>query len=1025
MKPLKLVISGLHSYRQKVVLDFTPAIEAQIFGIFGRTGGGKSTILDAITLALFGRIDRLGRSLKEAINPFSEAISVELTFEVSGEQFRISRTIPRQGRSRVLLMELLGGQFQETAEKDQEVSQRLGEILGMTFEDFTRMVVLPQGKFDQFLFLRPEERARMLGRILDLERLGEPLFERVKEECLRHSKALEIIRSRLEALAGATEVALERLKRREAAWAHGRKKLKAQKDSLNDRLQRLKELSRLLTEAQGFREQLEDLSKRIPEIEGLRRRLQLARELAPAEKSLRRWLEIDPEWRQTEEEKKALQEKLAKLKDQLRSLEAEFERFRKGYQQALEEISSVYERLKRAQDLKRRLQEKAKEAHRTQESLKMVQNSLGAIQKELKEALVTIEALEEKRNHLKGLLAHKGLKEAERKLLEDLRSGLLDRALTIEEKLKEKRKNGKELQEAIREEAKELAQTLRLTFNGIRDLDEKVRQRIEELQKQREQLNLDIKTAQLIGELSQGLRPGRPCPICGSREHPQPASPEEAEGVLWDLRRKLKELRTKEDQLKKALLRVDKLKQKEAQLSVLIEEGRSLKEELAKLKVALSERAGLPPLISTADLNRERNTLQRREQEERDLREELTKVLGQQNQHQQRMDGLRKKEAELSGRLKALDGRLEALEQELQGLKEEINELTQGEDPDLALKRLENQRQSLKRRHEAYEKEVQGLREEVQALEVKLARTTEKIEALVREKGILEEEIKALEVRYRRPAQELLKLILRAEEVEKIEAKIRSFEEEFSWVTERLRETEPRLGHLGQRLPPGEPLITERRLKMIEAALTRISRWEGEIRAERRRLLQEIEEKKALLLQEKKTLKEAELAQELKKLIQGKALVKFAARFYLAQIVSLANRLLEDLSSGRLFLAAPDEDLNLTIHDLASGITRSVKTLSGGERFLVSFSLALGLSGYIQAQKARPINFFFVDEGFGSLDSDLQQQVAKVLERMLEEGRIVGLITHLEAFREMVPAYFWVEKEADRGTKVRFVRNFG
>ena len=135
-------------------------------------------------------------------------------------------------------------------------------------------------------------------------------------------------------------------------------------------------------------------------------------------------------------------------------------------------------------------------------------------------------------------------------------------------------------------------------------------------------------------------------------------------------------------------------------------------------------------------------------------------------------------------------------------------------------------------------------------------------------------------------------------------------------------------------------------------------------------------------------------------LLNGKEFLKFVAEEYLQEICITASKTLLSLTSGRYFLKYKEEDFKVG-DNLDGGNLRTVKTLSGGETFLVSLSLALSLSAAICQKSLRPIEFFFLDEGFGTLDGKLVDTVMDVLGK-LSKDFAVGLISHVEELKHRI-----------------------
>ncbi len=199
MKPIKLELMGLNSYTDKQTIDFEKLTSRGLFGIFGNTGSGKSTILDAITIALYGDISR---DTTDYINSSCDKAIVKYEFEIGSKNNRkryfVERTIKNSATggtktSRVLLGEIKdSGDIDVLADKVGEVKSKIQDIIGLTSDDFTRSVVLPQGKFSEFLKLQDRDRRKMLERIFNLEKYGEKLSNKVKA---RRNEAKEKITS--------------------------------------------------------------------------------------------------------------------------------------------------------------------------------------------------------------------------------------------------------------------------------------------------------------------------------------------------------------------------------------------------------------------------------------------------------------------------------------------------------------------------------------------------------------------------------------------------------------------------------------------------------------------------------------------------------------------------------------------------------------------------------------------------------------------------------------------------------------
>lgn len=189
MKPHRLTISGLQSFREQQEIDFDRLTDRGMFGIFGPTGSGKSTILDAMTLALYGRVGRAKSGKQGIVNESETIAAVSFCFSMGIGKTRTTYRVERRYRTKdhvavtstlSRLVEVSPAGESVLADQESTVTAKLEDILGITLDDFVRAVVLPQGKFADFLTLKGVDRRRMLERLFSLERFGEQLAGRVK-----------------------------------------------------------------------------------------------------------------------------------------------------------------------------------------------------------------------------------------------------------------------------------------------------------------------------------------------------------------------------------------------------------------------------------------------------------------------------------------------------------------------------------------------------------------------------------------------------------------------------------------------------------------------------------------------------------------------------------------------------------------------------------------------------------------------------------------------------------------------------
>jgi exonuclease SbcC len=176
MRPVRLELKGFTAFREPQEIDFQGL---DLFAIAGSTGSGKSSILDAVTYALFGYVERVGRQVGQLISQGQPRMAVTLEFATGDERYRVTRTTPTRGATRILLDRWEDGEWRqagEGADRVREADAMIRRAIGLDYEAFTRSVLLPQGRFAEFLVGDAKDRRSILTELLGLE-----LFERLAQ----------------------------------------------------------------------------------------------------------------------------------------------------------------------------------------------------------------------------------------------------------------------------------------------------------------------------------------------------------------------------------------------------------------------------------------------------------------------------------------------------------------------------------------------------------------------------------------------------------------------------------------------------------------------------------------------------------------------------------------------------------------------------------------------------------------------------------------------------------------------------
>ena len=258
MRPKLLEIEGLQSFCDVQRIDFELLGEAGLFGIFGPTGSGKSTVLDAVTFALYGKVKRVDGT-QGIINTNMNTVKVSFTFEIvkdgSRKTFRVERTYQRKkGEANscepkiVRLIEITVAGEIPVCDKATDVSSNIKELLGLSNEDFTRAVVLPQNSFQEFLLLRNLDRRKMLERIFYLEDYGKQLQEKLNRKMSGLKSRIDVLSGELKGYADATDEAFKEAKNAMDAAISERSRVEKELKLLNIKYNEEKELWALVRE---------------------------------------------------------------------------------------------------------------------------------------------------------------------------------------------------------------------------------------------------------------------------------------------------------------------------------------------------------------------------------------------------------------------------------------------------------------------------------------------------------------------------------------------------------------------------------------------------------------------------------------------------------------------------------------------------------------------------------------------------------------------------------------------------------
>ncbi len=308
MKPVYLEFCGVNSFSEKTEIDFRSLLAGGVFGIFGDTGSGKSTILDCIHLALYGVIERSAGSMNDCINYNSDSAYVVFDFEITTEGvrhiYRVRRERKRKnGATKAFLYEYgANGGLDALAEGTRDVNEALEKIIGLTFSDFKMCIALPQGDFAALVKAATAERVKLVSRLFDLERYGERLSKTVNEKYYKAEEEVNLLKAKM----GQNEEGTEENIRQKLAETEGEKQKLSVASSLLKEAEIAYEKAVALEKEKKLYDEnvrlLKQFQEKLPEMEARR---QKAEKLPLAKSVLREWEEVEKNRKEKEDAKKA------------------------------------------------------------------------------------------------------------------------------------------------------------------------------------------------------------------------------------------------------------------------------------------------------------------------------------------------------------------------------------------------------------------------------------------------------------------------------------------------------------------------------------------------------------------------------------------------------------------------------------------------------------------------------------------------------------------------------------------------
>ena len=1038
MRPIKLTISAFGPYASKQVIDFEELKGRNIFVISGKTGAGKTTIFDAISYALYGEASGESRETDSLRSHFADDNTetyVELEFELRGEKYTVNR-VPKQKKKKArgegyteksadATLTLPDG---KVITKVKNVTDKIIEILGITREQFKQIVMLAQGEFKKLLLADSVEREGIFRKIFntyDFEKIQAELKDKAANLSKNRTKSKHEMEINLKNIKGEHDIVIDEYVDFPLVI-----------EKLKDLLERDNNIYKTLNEEGkevDNKLQVKNQEKAIIETNN-----NLIKEKEIITKALEELLSKEDEYKN--KSKTIIDGKNAKevkyIEDKLIETTKKLTKREEDYNLSLKNIDSL--KLKQEEANKLLQIEESKECDR--EKLSVEINNLN----KLEEKIIELDSLNNKVMHLKQSAENSKLqiinnkKETEelKKSKEEKELQLKDIA-TLETKKVELESDIKAKNKTL-DEVRELFKVIRSFQNTYIEHNNKAKEYKEfevEYKKVKENYEAmdDLYKKEQAGILASKLQENEPCPVCGSTNHPNKATIKE--NLKIPTKEELKVAKENLDKLEKenlekinnlttlnsnkttyleqvnnhlsmlsATLNIDKtfnsetakvVKNLGTELKSVIDK---LKDELLKVidKISLKEKIEKELNLITTTINEREQSLIKLEECEKNYTTELT-------QNITKIDEYKKEIPENITDLKTLNNLIEVKTKELNISKEKLAKL-----------RLENE--NLAKKLEGENSTSKEINKSIEELKLEIANNKANFNEAIKEQGF--DNIQTYE-----------DAKLQISMVESLEKEVENYNSELK-LTKAKQED-----------------IINKTKDIVFMDITTIDEEIRSIQNNKKELESKLRELHAIIVGNKTILKNVEnlniefkeieeeykVVGELADLANGKkapyiSFERYILASYFEDIIEAANIRLEKMTGDRFSLirktskskGAGQKGLELEIYDNYTDSSRDVSSLSGGESFKASLSLALGLSDIVQSNAGGvSLDTMFVDEGFGTLDPQSLDNAIDSLLELQRGGRLVGIISHVEELKERIDAKLEVTSTS-KGSKVEF-----
>ncbi|MEG4228796.1 SMC family ATPase [Microcoleus sp. N9_B2] len=1012
MRPLELLLEGFTSFRREQRLDFS---QLDLFAITGATGAGKSSLLDAMTYALFGMTTRSGKQVGDLASQGSKNLKVQLRFAVGSAQYRVTRTWrfrPKTPENKVILDCWQNGEWETLGTSIVAVQNTIEQILGMDFDTFTRAIILPQGKFDEFIKGDTSKRREILRQLAGFE-----IFEQMRKEANELAKLLkqerEMVERQLAELSAPTadEVDLKRsqlLILEQQLPEFDRAVMKAQK-ALDEEEQLFSQIARW----QELQQQLTELNANSAEVTILAQRLERAQAANHLQGDWALVRSARSQYETAESASVAARKQLIKARSELAVEQQQLDAVKAKEEVLAPQIKARENALAAAKVYEEQRAQLEKEVALAQKIQQEKLRFFMAADKDLQAANTKIQGAGFRVTQAAAQLEQYSLGGKRLEQLQQISPLLMEIQLIT----KQQKTQQEQLDKSLAEKESAQQNYVEATTNL-----EAVELRLKECAREldvAQTANAEAARLESVSAIRMSLNSGDTCPVCGG-VHPEseilPPLPNSNIVDVAGLRQKLatanQVFQDAQRLAAEAKSAVAACLQKESEIAQMLELTAN---RVAQLQQEITQVLENPQWESLG-LQQELAILKESDRQYRQTEQQFQLASLEYDNFQQRFNFAVATQAAKQQEYQDAIAESDRRHQQLQSCVNALYQITEYQPYANLAKALEQDKQELANLLKVAEKSYQSAQNTV-------------IQAAEREQQAGEVFGQAQAQKQQLNLDWTTKLTAADFTEETFLAAVATVKEQSQWENairshrESKIQLETRAKDLSEAI--AGRTTDENTLAQVRSAkhtaqenLKQANNNRAELLAWIQVAAQNLEQAERLSQQITNFTEQEQTYHTLAQNLKSNEFQSYILEHLEAELVGSATLILQELTENRYKLKNQEGEYWVT-DNWNGGEARRVRTLSGGETFATSLSMALALSEKLS--QGAQLGSLFLDEGFGTLDAETLESVTQILESLRQRDRLIGVITHVQGLGERLPAQIKVFK-SPQGSRIEVER---